>query len=85
MLQSSTLFVILVRLLEGSESDALSGQVKASSWVTEERKQTMKNRLSNLKRIVAHLMEHMNEPTIDREILKEVRLRSLTSSPDTSS
>jgi hypothetical protein len=60
-----------VRLLEGSESEVLVHQ--GSSWVTEERKQTMQSRLRSLRSIVEHLLEHMGEgQTLDREVLKEV-------------
>lgn len=57
------------RLIEGAESEIQTGR---GSIVTEERKQIMQKRLSNLRSIVAHLIDHMREIKIDGETLKEI-------------
>lgn len=50
-------FMYLLRLIEGAESE-MHG-IRADSIVSDDRKQVMKQRLNNLRRIVAHLIEHM--------------------------
>eukprot|EP00595_Chromulina_sp_UTEXLB2642_P002390 CAMPEP_0196767874 /NCGR_PEP_ID=MMETSP1095-20130614/42065_1 /TAXON_ID=96789 ORGANISM="Chromulina nebulosa, Strain UTEXLB2642" /NCGR_SAMPLE_ID=MMETSP1095 /ASSEMBLY_ACC=CAM_ASM_000446 /LENGTH=545 /DNA_ID=CAMNT_0042136649 /DNA_START=42 /DNA_END=1683 /DNA_ORIENTATION=- len=47
------------RLIQGSESDVTGNAVV--SWVTEERKLAIKQRLRNLKLIVDHIIEHIHE------------------------
>lgn len=66
------------RLVEGSEahSPTHSGgspmKSKSNTWVTEERKIAMKQRLRNLKLIVDHTIEHINETSINQSLLEEV-------------
>lgn len=67
------------RLLQGSESEVLFSHADSnlkpggtSKWVTEDRKIVMKKKLSKLKSTVEHLVEHINEPTIDKHVLREM-------------
>lgn len=73
-------FCFATRLLQGSESDVLRNQTgvnappspTVSKWVTEERKVTMKRKLTKIKYTVEHLVEHINEPVIDNHVLHEM-------------
>jgi len=58
------------RLLQGSEAN-ISGEL-SKSWVTEERKVLMKQRLRNLKLTVDHVIDHINESQVDISLLKEI-------------
>mmetsp|Transcript_19892 Transcript_19892/g.18064 ORF Transcript_19892/g.18064 Transcript_19892/m.18064 type:complete len:497 (+) Transcript_19892:50-1540(+) len=58
------------RLIQGSESDVTGNAVV--SWVTEERKLAIKQRLRNLKLIVDHIIEHIHESKIDGNLLSEL-------------
>jgi zinc transporter ZupT len=67
------------RLLQGSEADVLTtpfaaphSPPKTSNWVTEDRKLIMKRKLLKIKNTVAHLVEHIDEPTIDKFVLHEM-------------
>jgi len=61
------------RLLEGSETDQYTAQ-KGSAWVTEERKANIVKGINGLRFTVEHLLEHINEQTIDKEVLQEMRI-----------
>lgn len=80
-----TWLLAVCRLLQGSESDVLtttsagaisslhpSSPPKSSNWVTEDRKLVMKKKLVKIKHIVAHLVEHIDEPMIDKHVLHEM-------------
>ncbi|KAJ1433638.1 hypothetical protein B484DRAFT_447182 [Ochromonadaceae sp. CCMP2298] len=61
------------RLLQGSEADTANAHfTTGSKWVTEERKIFMKKRLVKLRYTVEHLVEHINEPVIDKGVLTEM-------------
>jgi cytochrome c556 len=62
--------VFLTCFLSGSETE-LSGATP-SVWVTEQRKKAMKTRLGNMKLIIDHIIEHMNEAQINADLLKEM-------------
>jgi zinc transporter ZupT len=68
----------LCRLLQGSECpDEIvtteAGKVMhTSKWVTEERTMFMKNKLSKMRLTVEHIVEHINEPLINRHVLHEI-------------
>lgn len=72
--------ILICRLLQGSECEVLfnygdsnlSPGSNTSKWVTEERKLYMKKKLSKLKSTVEHLVEHINEPIIDKHVLREM-------------
>lgn len=59
------------RLLQGSEVET-TNQVNAKSWVTDEKKLAMKKRLVALRCTALHLMEHIDEDSIDRRTLREM-------------
>lgn len=61
------------RLLEGSETDQYNTH-KSSAWVTEERKANIVKGINGLRFTVEHLLEHINEQTIDKEVLQEMRI-----------
>lgn len=60
------------RLVEGSEAQIT--HTATATWVTEDRKVAMKQRLRNLKLIVDHTIEHINDTThaVDHSLLEEV-------------
>jgi zinc transporter ZupT len=69
------------RLLQGSEADIQIASSASSSalpapttsvWMTEERKLVMKKRLNKLRSTVEHLVEHIDEPVIDKHVLHEM-------------
>jgi len=61
------------RLLEGSETDQFN-TLSSSTWVTEERKVNIRKGLTGLRFTVEHLLEHINEQTIDKSVLQEMRI-----------
>jgi hypothetical protein len=62
------LFVFWRRLLQGSEAP-LATKI---TWVTEEKKHMMQQKLKTLNYIADHIVDHINEPEINKEMLREV-------------
>eukprot|EP01038_Epipyxis_sp_PR26KG_P007894 gene7894-10713_t len=62
------------RLLQGSEAETFEGDnpLLTSAWITEDRKIDMKKRLLHLKNTSQHLIDHINEPVIDKNVLQEM-------------
>lgn len=65
---TSTLF----RLLQGSESSESDNPL--SSLVTAERKANLERNVSGLRMIVEHLLEHIQEPVLDKGVVREMRI-----------
>jgi zinc transporter ZupT len=60
------------RLIQGSETELSDQSTMIRSWVTEDRKLMMKQRLRNLNLIVDHIIEHMHETNVDASLLREL-------------
>jgi hypothetical protein len=61
------------RLLQGSEARMVSTTGEnESSWLTDEKKQAMSDRLKLLKLTAVHLVEHVKEEHIDQELIREM-------------
>ncbi len=65
-------------MVQGSETDTFTKQdachPTSSTWVTEERKNSIRKGLSTLHNTVDHLLEHIAEPKIDKRVLQEIRI-----------
>ena len=65
------------RLLQGSGVELKSTTVNRMhcSWnITEDRKVLMKKNLTTLKRSAEHLVEHINKPILDKQVLQEMHI-----------
>jgi zinc transporter ZupT len=63
------------RLLQGSETNNSSTpEALVSSWVTGERKAHIEKNINGLRLTVEHLLEHIQEPNLDKDVVREMRI-----------
>ena len=55
--------------MEGTELDS---PISSATWVTDECKLAIKQRIRNLKLIADHIIEHVQDPQVDVAVLHEV-------------
>jgi len=73
-------------LLQGAESNTIEGLMSSSNvlspnhasnqpvWLTEDRKRAIVVDVGGLRNTIDHLLEHIAEPVLDKEVLKEMRI-----------
>eukprot|EP01040_Poterioochromonas_malhamensis_P010505 gene10505-11436_t len=62
------------RLLQGSEALVSDNPMHVSTLVSAEKNVNLEKNISGLRLIVEHILEHIQEPVLDRDVVREMRI-----------